>query len=177
MSIFRFFLQPILKGWALEMDASRTMHGGFPPEEPLSTMEQMLLLGFALFCALLWRCLARSMDRRARERQERKRLNILPIVGSFSLRTRSTDESFQQPQSMSTFQRCSTAGAAVNVPMKRRVSEAGQRSRMKLQEGGTLWKSANNVRGSIPLSAQRKGLQLMFDRLDALERRRGGGSP
>ena len=156
-----------------EMDASRIMHGGFPPEEPLSTMEQMLLLGSALFCALLWRCLARSMDRRAREREERKRRSSLPIIGSFGLRTRSTNDSFQQPQSKSVLQRCSSD--AVNVPRMRRVSEDRQRS-PRFPTEGTLWKSANNLRGSIPLSARRAGLQLMFDRLDTLERRRGGGS-
>ena len=179
------------------MDASQTMHGGFPPEEPLSTMEQMLLLGTALFCALVWRCLARSMDRRAREREKRR--NNIPSNGSFSLRTRSTNDSFQQPPSTSVFQRCAsvqeggsysgarlhsdTKGAAGDVPLNRRVSEDSRRWR-KLQTGSTPWKSANNLGGSVALAARRNSLsarrasmQLMFDRLDTLERRRGGGSP
>ena len=167
------------------------MHGGFPPEEPLSAMEQMLLLGSALFCALLWRCLARSMNRRAREREERRRRKILPSIGSqgeflnprtvalggrpvhVSQRSRSAPDQNStsggdlMAPSMFVLKRCSSdpQGAAVNIPIKRVVSEDGQRSR----------KSANTFRGSIPLSAQRKGLQLMFDRLDTLERRRGNG--
>ena len=50
------------------------------PHGPLSMLEQALFLFSALFCALLWRCLTRSMERRAREREERKmRKNPLSI--------------------------------------------------------------------------------------------------
>lgn len=114
------------------------MRGGFPPADPLSTMEQMLLLGCALFCALVWRCLARSMESRAREREERKRrrretFNSEPAAGwglkqeenakrklAVALggrppRSRSATESYQQPPSMFGLKRTSSAPQAAAV--------------------------------------------------------------
>ena len=138
-------------------------------------MEQLLLLGSALFCALLWRCLARSMERRAREREVKRRRKSLFLS---SLRARSTDQ--PPPLEPSTFvlERCSSdpQAAAMNIAEKVKVQnrcssdptmEAGQRTR-KLEQS----QSTNNLRRRMGMYERRGG-----PRLDALEVRRGGGSP
>ena len=167
-----------------EHKSVETMHGGSVPQGPLSTLEQALLLFSALFCALLWRCLARSMERRARQREERKRRKSLLRTGSQGESGSAECETLlapmlQNPRVVALGGRpIAVVVRPVRASLRKRSVDDGsfQRApsdtdaavepRTPSPEDGPTRQSVHNLGGSGKLSTRRAGLLRLFDAVD-----------